>query len=281
MKSVTPWIVIVALTLFGFACSKQKVSPQVEKKSQVTSDARSGDAASPSRQKSASQEAEVPSKVAGAPMHDPNHPPIDCPLRKQGLNPDHMRPFEDVEKYIAFLERPDRALWQKPDDVVAALKLDGSETVYDLGAGSGYFSFRFAKVLPLGRVIAADTQGEMVRHIHHKAMTEGITNVEAKLIQPDNPDVSPDTDVVFICDVLHHVPNRQEWLGKVEARLKPNARLVLIEFKEGELPQGPPASVKIPRAQLVELAQGAGFELETESDTLLPYQTYMVFRKPK
>jgi hypothetical protein len=42
-------------------------------------------------------------------------PPIDCPLRKQGVDPTHLRPFEEVEKYIAFLEREDRAGWQKPD----------------------------------------------------------------------------------------------------------------------------------------------------------------------
>jgi len=70
--------------------------------------------------------------------HDPSHPPIDCPLRKQGVDPAHLRPFEDTAQYIAFLERPDRATWQKPDAVVAALGLTGKETIVDIGAGSGY-----------------------------------------------------------------------------------------------------------------------------------------------
>ncbi len=61
------------------------------------------------------------------------------------------RPFAEVEKYIAFLDRADRAAWQKPGDVVTALGLKGTETVVDLGAGSGYFTFRFAKALPTGR----------------------------------------------------------------------------------------------------------------------------------
>jgi SAM-dependent methyltransferase len=211
--------------------------------------------------------------------HDPAHPPIDCPLRKLGIDPTSLRPFDDVEKYIAFLERPDRASWQKPDDVVAALGLTGKETVMDLGAGSGYFTFRLERALPQGKVVAADAEPEMIRHIHHQAMEDGVKNVEAVLIQPDEPEVPKDADMVFICDVLHHVPDRAVWLSKIVAEMKPGARLVLIEFKEGNLPEGPPESMKITRAQMVELATKAGLGLESERATLLPYQTFLVFRK--
>jgi 2-polyprenyl-3-methyl-5-hydroxy-6-metoxy-1,4-benzoquinol methylase len=219
-------------------------------------------------------------KVAGSPVHDPAHPPIDCPLRKAGIDPNHLRPFEDVEKYIAFLERPDRAIWQKPDEIVAALGLTGVETVVDLGAGSGYFTFRLAKALPQGRVVAADIEPEMIRHIHHKVTSEGIRNVEASLIQPDDPGIPADADLVFVCDVLHHVPDRAAWLGKVAAEMHPGAKLVLVEFKEGNLPEGPPESVKITRAQTLDLMAGAGLVLASERADLLPYQTFLVFRKP-
>ena len=191
-----------------------------------------------------------------------------------------MRPFEDVASYIAFLERPDRAAWQRPDDVVAALGLQGTENVFDLGAGSGYFAFRFAKALPSGRVIAADTEAEMVRHVHHKAMTEGVQNLEARLIQPADPSIPNDADIVFVCDVLHHVPDRPAWLSKIVTGMRSGARLVLIEFKEGDLPEGPPESVKIPREQLVDLVTKAGLVLVSERADLLPYQTFLVFRKP-
>ena len=212
--------------------------------------------------------------------HDPEHPPIDCPLRKQGLDPTHMRPFEDVEKYIAFLERPDRAVWQKPDAVVASFGLEGTETVVDLGAGSGYFSFRFARALPKGKVIAADTEAEMIRHIHHRAMTEGIDNIEARLVDAADPSVPSDADLVFVCDVLHHVHDRAGWLGKLTAQMREGARLALIEFKAGELPEGPPDTMKIPRAELVKLVTGAGLALESEPKDLLPYQVFLVFSKP-
>jgi SAM-dependent methyltransferase len=213
-------------------------------------------------------------------VHASAKPPIECPLRAHGVDPSRLRPFEDVEKYIAFLERPDRAAWQKPDEVIAALGLTGKESVFDLGAGSGYFTFRLAHALPGGKVVAADTDAEMIRHIHHKAMAEAVQNVQAVLIGRDDPRVPTETDLVFVCDVLHHVPDRAAWLGKIVAEMKPGARLVLVEFREGESPEGPPESVKIPRAQMVHLALAAGLVLAAERADLLPYQVFLVFRKP-
>jgi FkbM family methyltransferase len=217
---------------------------------------------------------------AAAPAHDPEHPPIDCPLLQQGVNPSAMRPFEETEKYIAFLERPDRALWQKPDEVVKALRLRGTETVEDVGAGSGYFTFRFARALPEGRVIATDIDPEMVRHIHHKVLTEGALNVTAVLATADDPGISPDADLVFVSDVIHHVANREAWLRKGFAEMKPGARLVVVEFKEGKLPEGPPESVKIPKAKLASMLKEAGFVLVSDRPDLLPYQTFLAFEKP-
>jgi ubiquinone/menaquinone biosynthesis C-methylase UbiE len=150
----------------------------------------------------------------------------------------------------------------------------------DVGAGSGYFSFRFARAVPRGKVVAIDIEPEMVRHIHHKAMTEKIANVEAALSKPDDPGIPSSADLVFVCDVLHHVPDAAAWFGKVANGMKSGARFVLIEFKQGKLPQGPPEKLKIPRAKLLSLATSSGLVLDTEKPKLLPYQTFMVFRKP-
>jgi len=226
--------------------------------------------------KTESQPAAGAGKLAA---QDHNMPGIDCPLRKAGVAPSQLRPFAEVEKYISFLDRPDRASWQKPDEVVAALGLQGNETVLDLGAGSGYFSFKLARAVPRGRVVAADLEPEMIRHIHHKAMVEEITNLSPMIIKADDPQVPGEADLVFVCDVLHHVQDRAGWLKKVASEMKPGARFVLIEFKEGKLPEGPPQAVKIPRKQLVELVSHAGLPFESEKVGLLPYQVFLVFRK--
>jgi SAM-dependent methyltransferase len=226
--------------------------------------------------KTESQQAAGAGKQAG---QDHNMPGIDCPLRKAGVDPSGLRPFAEVEKYIAFLDRPDRAAWQKPDEVVTALGLQGNETVFDLGAGSGYFSFKLARAVPRGKVVAADLEPEMIRHIHHKAMTEGVTNLTPVIIKADDPRVPGEADLVFVCDVLHHVQDRAGWLKKAASEMKPGARFVLVEFKEGKLPEGPPEAVKISRKQLIELVSQAGLPLESEKADLLPYQVFLVFRK--
>jgi ubiquinone/menaquinone biosynthesis C-methylase UbiE len=211
--------------------------------------------------------------------HDPAHPPIDCPLRKSGVDPAALKPFDDVEKYIAFLERPDRALWQKPDALVASLGLQGNEIVADVGAGSGYFTFRFARALASGTVVAIDVEPEMVRHVHHRAMSEGIANVRAQLSEPEDPKLPAGTSVVFICDVLHHVLDRSAWLGRVRAEVAPGTQLVIVEFKDGDLPQGPPASMKLPKAEVRQLVTASGFRFVSEDVTLLPYQYVVRFER--
>lgn len=191
---------------------------------------------------------------------DPNgeHPPIDCPLRRAGVDPTGVKPFED-----------------------AALGLIGDEIVADVGSGSGYFTIRLAESLPQGKVVAIDIEPEMVRHVHHKVVNEKLTNIEAVLTTADEPRVPANADLVFICDVLHHVRDRQAWLTKLTSTLKDDAELVLIEFKEGDLPNGPPADLKISRAKMIELATSAGLSLRNEMPDLLPYQTFLIFEKAR
>jgi SAM-dependent methyltransferase len=219
--------------------------------------------------------------LGGAAGDDPpaGQAPIDCPLHAKGVHPADLKPFAETERYIEFLERPDRAGWQRPDAVVAALGLEGTETVADVGAGSGYFTFRFAKALPRGKVVATDVDPEMIRHIHHKVLTERIPNVSVVLADAADPTVPRDAGLVFIADVLHHVARRDAWLGKLAAETKAGTRLVVIEFREGKLPQGPPENIKVPKAELIRLVQKAGFTLESDDPALLPYQTFLAFRR--
>jgi len=204
---------------------------------------------------------------------------IDCPLRDKGVAHDHKKPFGDTEKYIDFLEKEDRVTWQKPGAVVEALKLTGDEKIADVGAGSGYFSLRFASALPRGRVYAIDVDPAMIHHIRHRAMANTIDNVEVILASPDDPKVPTDSEIVFICDVLHHVENKSQWLKKVHGAVKTGARLILIEYKEGDLPQGPPEWMKMSSKEVTANALGAGFTHVSTDNDLLPYQTMFVFEK--
>ena len=206
-------------------------------------------------------------------------PHIDCPLRKQGINPNALMPFEDTEKYIRFFERSDRAVWQKPDEIIKELHLTVSEKIADIGAGSGYFTFRFARAVPEGKVYAIDISPEMLRHIHHRTMTDKTANVEVIIATPDNPHVPADADLVFICDVIHHVADQKAWLAKVSSQMRTGAKLVVVEFKEGDLPEGPPEKIKISKSRLISMITEQNFILDVDKSNLLPYQTLLLFSR--
>lgn len=272
MKFQSVYFFVMVIAVFCFGCNKTNTDTA----SQVPPDTAESKPTSP-----AQDVANAPAQPTPMPgiVHDPQNPPVDCPLRKAGMDPTKMKPFEQIEAYIAFLEKPDRVLWQKPKEVVDALDLKGSERILDLGAGSGYFSFPMSEKVPNGRVFAADVEPEMIRHIHHNAMLKGIQNIEVKLIDAVKPEIPENIDLVFMCDVMHHIADPIEWLKGVVSQLPEGARLALIEFHEGEIPQGPPASVKMPKTKLMEITSAAGLALEREITGLLPYQTFFIFKK--
>ena len=71
----------------------------------------------------------------------------------------------------------------------------------------------------------------------------------------------------------------EAWLKKLSAQLKKGSRLAVIEFREGDLPEGPPAAVKIPKKKLIEMIAGNNFKLDRDKPDLLPYQTFLIFVK--
>ncbi len=186
--------------------------------------------------------------------------------------------FQDIEHWVQVFESPDRDKWQKPDEVVKALALKPGETIVDLGAGTGYFTRRFAAaVAPTGRAIGLDVEPGMVEHMRDDARTRGLANYDAKLVKPDDPELAPaSVDVVFLCDAYHHIENRSDYFRKVRAALKPGGRVVDVDFKKEPLPVGPPPAHKVAREVVIEDMRRAGFKLAREHD-FLPYQYFLEF----
>jgi ubiquinone/menaquinone biosynthesis C-methylase UbiE len=185
------------------------------------------------------------------------------------------------EEWVRILENPERDGWQKPQQVVEALGLEPGAAVADIGAGSGYFSVRFASAVgPRGTVYAADIDAGLIEYLKQRAEKAGLENFKAVLGKPDDPLLAPaSVDLVFICDVIHHIENRGPYYGKLAKALRPAGRLAIVDFYKRELPVGPPPAMKIAKTDLIaELAQ-AGFKLSQEFD-FLPYQYFLIF-EPK
>ncbi len=184
-----------------------------------------------------------------------------------------------AEEWVRILETPDRDGWQKPQQVVDALDLETGAAVADIGAGSGYFSVRLATAVgPQGTVYAADIDAGLIDYLKQRAASAGLANLKPLLGRPDDPLLPPGSiDLVFICDVIHHIENRGPYFAKLAEALRPGGRLAIVDFHKQELPVGPPPAMKIAKADLIAEVEQAGFGLRREFG-FLPYQYFLIFQ---
>jgi len=190
-----------------------------------------------------------------------------------GQVPHQRHPPLSSSEYAKILEDPSRDAWQKPHEVVMALGLKTTDVVADLGAGTGYFARRFAT--HAGKVYGVDIDKDLLAILQNNAPA----NVTRVLAAPDDPRL-PDksVDLIFICDVLHHIENRPAYYPKLTKALKPGGRIVVIDFYKKDLPVGPPPSMKLSEEEVVAELRDAGFALTNRLD-ILPYQYYLFFAR--
>lgn len=135
-----------------------------------------------------------------------------------------------------WLERSSRELEEQPQKVIAALQLKRDSVVADIGAGTGYFSFRIAPQIPQGKVYAVDVQPEMVELLNALKAEKKIYNVEPILGNQTNPNLPEHSlDLALMVDAYHEFAFPKEMMTGIVRSLKPNGRVVLVEYR-GENP---------------------------------------------
>jgi arsenite methyltransferase len=202
-----------------------------------------------------------------------------CAVAAQVAQQQHHPP-ESTSAYIRALEDPSRVEWQKPDEVVEKLGLKAGEAVADLGAGSGYFTLRFAQAAgPAGKVYAVDVDRGMLDNIERRAREAHLENIQLVLAEPHDPQLpASSVDMIFICDTLHHISDRATYYPLLARALRPGGRLVNIDFYKKPLPVGPPVAMKIAKEEMIEEVKPAGFHLVKDFD-FLPYQYFLIFQR--
>jgi len=180
-----------------------------------------------------------------------------------------------------WLERPERIEEERPELLLAALELKPGMTVADIGAGTGYYSWRMAqRVGAGGTVYAVDIQPEMIKLLEEQMSRRGTANVKAVLGTPTDPGLpSAGIDLALMVDVYHELEYPYEMLAAIVRALKPGGRLVFVEFKSGD------ASVPIKPLHTMSEAQvrkeAAVHALQwVKTARDLPWQNAVVFRKP-
>jgi ubiquinone/menaquinone biosynthesis C-methylase UbiE len=180
----------------------------------------------------------------------------------------------------AWLERPSRQQEERTDLLVQNLPLNADSIVADIGAGTGYFSFKIAERVPDGSVLAVDIQQEMLDIIELRKSNGAPGNVKTVLGAERDPHLpAAGVDLILLVDAYHEFSYPREMSEAMVRALRPGGRLVLIEYR-GE---DPSVAIKPLHKMTVEQAvaemHAAGLEWE-RTESFLPQQHFLVFRRP-
>lgn len=178
-----------------------------------------------------------------------------------------------------WLERPDRLETELPDEVVKQMNLKPKDVVADIGAGTGYFTFRIAPLVKQGKVLAVDIQPEMLSIIEGRKKRFKADNVEMILsTETDTKLPAASVDVVLFVDAYHEFSFPREMMESIVRGLKPGGRVVQIEYR-GEDPDVPIKRLhKMTVAQAKKEMAAVGLVWK-ETKNFLPQQHFLVFEK--
>jgi ubiquinone/menaquinone biosynthesis C-methylase UbiE len=179
-----------------------------------------------------------------------------------------------------WLERPTREQEEAPAKAIAMMELKPTDIVADIGAGTGYFSFRIARLVPQGKVLAEDIDPQMIDDLRKTIRDDHVANVEPVLGTTTDPKLPPGVDVVLMVDAYHEFDHPREMMEAIVRALKPGGRVVDLEYR-AEDPQvliKPHHKMTEAQVKLEMAAVGLGHVKTLDT---LPQQHFLVFQKPK
>ncbi len=178
-----------------------------------------------------------------------------------------------------WLERSSRETEEQPQKLINALNLQPTDIVADIGAGTGYFSFRISPLVAQGKVLAVDIQPEMIDILEFLKKENKIENVQTILGTETNPNLPESTvDLALMVDAYHEFAYPRETIEGIIQGLKVGGRVVLVEYrKENPLIMIKPLH-KMTEAQVKKEMQAVGL-VWRETKDILPQQHLMIFEK--
>jgi ubiquinone/menaquinone biosynthesis C-methylase UbiE len=183
--------------------------------------------------------------------------------------------FEGVQ----WLERNSRTKEENTNLALASLPLKSNSIVADVGAGSGFYTFRVARRIPKGKVYAVEIQDDAITYLKKKAIDNRLANVEVVKGTEKAPNLPANSvDLAFMVDVYHELEHPAAYLTALHKALKSNGQLLLLEYKE----EDPTVAIKPEHKMSVRQAKkellASGFKL-VKNGTFLPLQHFLLFEK--
>ncbi len=170
-----------------------------------------------------------------------------------------------------------RDSWQKPEQVIGALEVQHGHHIADIGAGSGYFTFRLSELVgPSGKVYAVDVDAGMIDYLKQRSLEAGYSNVVTVLAERQDP-LLPENgiDLIFLCNTYHHLEDREQYFKHAAKYLSENGRVAIIDLVgKGwiEKVSGHWIAKDVIQGEM----EASGFRLQQEHE-FLPRQSFLIF----
>lgn len=201
------------------------------------------------------------------------------------VNPDQQSSdfvSDSVSAYLEADNTPDRVIWQKPDLILDLLGNMKGKVVADIGAGTGFFTFRLLQ--HAGKVIAVDIDKNALNKMSQLAgkLDTSISNkLVIKQAQPSDPLLEhKSVDIVFMSNTYMYLKNRVSYLKNLRKYLKENARILIVDYKKKKLPFGPPIDDRVDLGTVEKELLSSGYDIVKSDDVSLDYQ-YIVLANVK
>ncbi len=154
-----------------------------------------------------------------------------------------------------------------PVKIITQLGLEKGCNVADFGCGPGYFTFPFAQAVGEdGKVYSFDILPQILETVTSKAKFSGIVNIIARRANLENAGGTKledgSIDWVILKDILFQNQKKEEILKEAYRILKPEGRVLVIEWNSAELSIGPSSELRISESRLKEMLLAEKFSIE-------------------
>lgn len=197
-----------------------------------------------------------------------------CKSKQTTVTDQKNEASQEVEIESKSDDNKNRDVWQHPEYIINLLGDLSDKTIADLGAGSGYFSFKLLSKAQ--KVIALDIDQRFIRYMNQKISDypENLrTRFEARLADNEDPKLSEnEVQAILVVNTYIYINDRVKYFSKLRKSISDHGKLVIVDFKNIDLPVGPPKSIKLSGNQIVQELKEAGYKNITLDNNTLEYQ---------
>lgn len=175
---------------------------------------------------------------------------------------------------------PERQKWQDPEHILRHLGLKQGSTFIDVGCGEGFFALPAAEMTaPNGNVLALDINPQAITALRKEATKRKLTNITAITGRAEETILCEScADFIFFGIVLHDFADPHRVLANARTMIKPQGRLVDLDWKKESMNFGPPVEIRFSEPQATQLIESQGFK--TINIEPLPPYNYLITAQP-